>query len=311
MSRSNSSFHATSAAVPTPSEASTPEAPRPAVMSSQPAAAATVITKKPSSASVAKAGMYAPPPAKAASAVDQKDVDKLAQHIAYGEQDDAKEMIKKNPDLLRHKGKAKDYSGREFNLEPLALAWWGWDSHMADMIKPYLKYLPDDEAAKQLAELDGKGTAHGTHYDFDDLLKPYKIFCDNFDALCKQNDAQQLDKLWLNIRKAEARVPAGVAHVVCQNGIPLHPIRDFKNYALPPPVRKLDLAQGIRLPKILTHAGREVLIAGHVHWGDSQAVSLTAAASAALTELCKTRNKQYEDFIAALPLPHAGLALRS
>ena len=71
-------------------------------------------------------------------------------HVAFGEQDEAKEMLKINPELLLHKGDVTDYSNRTFKgITAFQYALWALDWHMWMMIK---KYLPDDVAAAQLSD---------------------------------------------------------------------------------------------------------------------------------------------------------------
>src|SRR3990167_6393273 len=93
---------------------------------------------------------------------------RLLNHVALGEQDEAEKILKTRPDLLLFKGNLQDHAGRDFtHITAFQYALWALDWHMWKMI---LKYLPRDEAAKQLQELETNSTAHGTHFDLNPLI---------------------------------------------------------------------------------------------------------------------------------------------
>ncbi len=78
------------------------------------------------------------------------------QHVAYGEQEQAEEMLKQDPDLLLQKGNVTDLSGRTFSkITALQYALWALDSHMWKML---YKYFGDrNNAYEQQQELESSG----------------------------------------------------------------------------------------------------------------------------------------------------------
>jgi len=61
-------------------------------------------------------------------------VTKLVHHVAFGQQEQAKEMLKINLDLAFQKAFVTDYSGRRFHISPFQLACWAYDKHMWKMM---------------------------------------------------------------------------------------------------------------------------------------------------------------------------------
>src|ERR1700687_1587086 len=102
------------------------------------------------------------------SGTESKEVNQLLQHVANGEQDEAEALLKQKPGLLLSKGNVTDLSKREFKeITAFQYAVWALDWHMWRML---LKYLPKEQAALQLAELESRGTAHGKHASWQGLI---------------------------------------------------------------------------------------------------------------------------------------------
>lgn len=141
----------------------------------------------------------------------------LLLHLTYGKHDQAEEMIKANPNLLNHKDKVTDPSERIFHkITPLQYVLWALYKEAWTMI---LCYLSTDEALEQLTELEDKGTAHGLHYDFNDLLQPLKRYIESYVDLSKPRNTN-FDTCQINhhpnttwhrlVGPAKARAPAHV-----------------------------------------------------------------------------------------------------
>ena len=126
--------------------------------------------------------VFAPPakPAPEVPAIDQGQVNKLLDHVMRGEQDEAENMIKANPQLLNHKGSGKEFhNDREFrSITPFQYALWALDSYMWEMM---MKHIDHSEAQSQLEELETQGTEHGKQFDgFDSLINAYQVFLNNY-----------------------------------------------------------------------------------------------------------------------------------
>jgi len=128
-----------------------------------------------------------------ASDVDQEQVNKLLNHVMRGEQDEAENMIKANPQLLNHKGSGKEFhNGREFkSITPFQYALWALDWYMWDMM---MKHIDHSQARSQLEELESRGTEHGKQFDgFDRLINAYQVFIDKYEdwASRQRNEVQK------------------------------------------------------------------------------------------------------------------------
>lgn len=67
----------------------------------------------------------------------------LLEHVIYGEEEKAQEIMEKHPILLLYKGKVTDYSGRKIKGTAYQMALGAEDIEMAEMIQGHLKKLPD------------------------------------------------------------------------------------------------------------------------------------------------------------------------
>ncbi|HAT1879852.1 TPA: hypothetical protein ACGAEL_000771 [Legionella pneumophila] len=77
------------------------------------------------------------------------------QHVAYGEQDEAEELLNKDPELTQELLRANnifftDYSGRTFTCTAYEYAYWAKDSHMQRMLEKYIRQ--DDETRQFMLE---------------------------------------------------------------------------------------------------------------------------------------------------------------
>ncbi len=81
-----------------------------------------------------------------------EDARRFLQYVAYGQQDEAEEMLKNDPKLARallqaHNISFTDYSGRTFTCTAYEYAYWAKDTHMQRMLE---KYILKDEETRQL-----------------------------------------------------------------------------------------------------------------------------------------------------------------
>ena len=270
------------------------------------AARASMVVVRQPKISVATVGVFAPPE-KVVAVIDQEAVEKLLLHVARGEQDEAEAMLKTNRDLAQGKGTVTDYSNRTFNnITAFQYALWALDWHMWTMIT---RYLPEEAAAEQLAELEKKGTIHGKHYDFKELLTALKAYIDQYDALYAKSNGDQLTKLWSkDVGGAQTRVPAHVANEYCRPDRSFEPTPAFKEASLP---RSFNTDEGAWFPLAkLSYGSLGVDFAvwrdcaarprGTSEWGEGARVDFSAAA-----ELCKTRTGQYDELKASLQAKQA------
>ena len=87
-----------------------------------------------------------------------KKVSEFLMYVVTGEQDKAERLLKESKSLALQRGNIKDLSGRTFiDITGFQYALWALDWHMWKML---LKYLPKENAAEQLEELDDKGIAY-------------------------------------------------------------------------------------------------------------------------------------------------------
>ncbi len=197
---------------------------------------------------------------------------KLLQHVAYGEQDDAENMLKNNPNLAFIQASVTDYSGRMFEkITVIQYAAWTLDIHMLKML---LRYVSDNkEAWDQLNDLEINGTMIVTqkntsniwaqqdeheekseiagkpketvtketssNYDFSPLLAALQAHVDNFHTW---NNNQRYYHWHRQVGGAQRNMPV---HVVNEY---LHPYRSFD----PTPLFKED-----KLPRRLNFTYNE------------------------------------------------------
>lgn len=152
---------------------------------------------------------------------------KLLQYVAYGNQSKVKEILTLCPELLMHKGKVTDYSGRTFKkISAFQYAIWAWDTKfMAPML---LNLLPKNNKGKAIQKelqiqyeqlvnqginysLDGK-EYNEQHFDFSSIIEKMKFFVKNFniwaDSECRF--------YWGNkIGHAQFLLPVHVAQFYC------------------------------------------------------------------------------------------------
>ena len=151
--------------------------------------------------------------------------------MAYGQQDKAEAMLKRNPQLSLGQGTCKDHAGRTFKkITGFQYALWALDWHMWDMILPYLNQV-DAGAARE--QLEGQETltsvsGHGARYNTQELLGALQTYIDRFPALYSASNWDEISRLWIKgVGGAQSRTVAHVAQEYCHPNRPFNPVPDF------------------------------------------------------------------------------------
>lgn len=101
--------------------------------------------------------------------------------VYRGELDTVETLLKANPSLTHAQGDLTDLSKRTFtNITGFQYAVWALDGPMWDVI---LKYLPHADAKAQMEAYTTRQDLiqqHGLQYSFDNLLKQYDLFIENY-----------------------------------------------------------------------------------------------------------------------------------
>ena len=151
---------------------------------------------------------------------DEKALSQLLQYVAEGEQDKAEALIQKDKNLLLHAGTVTDLSSREFKqITAFQYALWAMDWHMWTMIQ---KYLPREAQAEQLKTLETKGTAHGKHFNLQELTDALQVHVDNVKEVWKF-DQRAIDYWCKVVGGAQKKLPAHVVNEYCRGDRPFHP----------------------------------------------------------------------------------------
>ncbi|KTD55556.1 hypothetical protein Lsan_3108 [Legionella santicrucis] len=192
----------------------------------------------------------------------QIDAKAFLQHVAYGEQDEAEALLKKDPELAQELLRTNnihftDYSGRTFTCTAYEYAYWAKDSHMQRMLENYIRQDEETrqlmfEQVKAIEELVNPPAAEGffaipkprglhyttqdkegqtidhweAHFDLTPLKTALKHYVDEYNNRPNKSDDdwEQLDKIWVEkVGIAQRSVPAHIAQEYC------HPERSFYN----------------------------------------------------------------------------------
>jgi hypothetical protein len=147
-----------------------------------------------------------------------KMLDKFLKHIGFGEQDKAEEMLKKDNYLTLEAGDLTDCAKREFKqITAFQYSLWALDFHMWKML---LKYLPKEEASKQVIGLRNGDWVqiHGHHADWQNLIDSLQTYIDHYNLWSHE----QLSDYWCQqVGGTQLLLPA---HVINEYN---HPLRSF------------------------------------------------------------------------------------
>ncbi len=199
----------------------------------------------------------------------QIDAKQFLQHVAYGEQNEAESLLKKDAEQAQALLTASnipftDYSGRTFTCTAYEYAYWAKDTHMCRMLEKYMDAHTKQELlarVQRIEELTGpelmkkprglsytqKGIAHqSAHFDLTPLKQALKTYIDAYNQSPKatETDWDALDKIWIKVGLPQRDVPAHIAHEYC------HPTRSFedvsKNHSLLDAANPANLERGLR-----------------------------------------------------------------
>lgn len=161
----------------------------------------------------------------------------VLEHVVNGRQDEAEFILKDHPEVMFEKGYVKDPGGRTFDsISPFEYAIWSRDRHMWNMLIKQVQLQPDAERfalMKKEANEQYKCIADADyHHDFP-LLNALSIYVE----ACKNSTDDELDKLWLEVGKAQSETVAHVRDEYLRPDRSFEPIPgsppDFKEAKLP------------------------------------------------------------------------------
>jgi hypothetical protein len=184
------------------------------------------------------------------------------QHVAYGQQNEAENLLKKDAALAQELLTARDipftdYSGRTFKCSAYEYAWWAKDSHMRFMLERYMDEGSKKELLKRVQQIDepiSTGTLfqeprglvytqkekeyRSAHFDLTPLKSALRRYIKAYNLRClkvTEANLQALDKVWIKVGLAQREVPAHIAQEYC------HSKRSFEDV-----VKKRDLLDASR-----------------------------------------------------------------
>lgn len=182
------------------------------------------------------------------------DAKQFLQHVAYGQQNEAEELLKKDPDSAQELLTAKnipftDYSGRTFQCTAYEYAYWAKDTYMCRMLERHMEDTTKSiihEYVQAIEELEissprglaffqepakprglaytQKGTEYrSAHFDLMPLKDALKVYIKAYNESRKttETDWQALNAVWIKVGLPQRDVPAHIAQEYC------HPERSF------------------------------------------------------------------------------------
>ena len=171
--------------------------------------------------------------------IGERLVAKLLLFVARGEEDKARQILERSPELLCRRGNVTDYSMRTFyDISAFQYALWALDTGMQRMI---MNVIPEGAAGHALwveliaqdAALEDEGityTLNGEthmnqhHFDFGIIIRPLEYYVNNFERWDNENpmNLTAIQEAWCKgVGGAQVLVPVHVANEYC------HPTRSF------------------------------------------------------------------------------------
>ncbi|MGC1181762.1 SidC [Legionella sp.] len=171
----------------------------------------------------------------------------FVQHVAYGQQNEAESLLKKETELAQELLTARDikftdYSGRTFTCSAYEYAWWAKDSHMRFMLERYMNDDTKQELLKRVQHIEEPiGTLfkkqrrftytqngkeyRSAHFDLTPLKQALRTYIEAYSKSPRATDAdwEELNTLWINIGLLQRKIPAHIVHEYC------HPKRSFQD----------------------------------------------------------------------------------
>ncbi|MFC3907882.1 SidC [Legionella dresdenensis] len=191
------------------------------------------------------------------------------QLVAYGQQNEAENLLKKDRELAQELLIAydipfTDYSGRTFTCSAYEYTWWAKDSHMRFMLE---RYMNDDtkktllKRVQYIEELIDSDTFfkrprglvytqqakeyRSAHFDLTPLKNALRTYIEAYEQSPKRTkeDWEALDAVWIQVNLPQREVPAHIAQEYC------HPARSFDDVAKNPAL--LDASNPANLERTL------------------------------------------------------------
>jgi hypothetical protein len=170
------------------------------------------------------------------SIMEKTNIDSLTlflNHIAFGRQDQAEDMLCQNRDLVLMSGNLIDCANRQFKqITALQYAAWALDWHMFEMLK---KYILEEAMCKQIAELE-RGIwiqEHGCIVSWQKLIDALQRYIDNYsswtDLECRLHWAQ-------NVGGEQLMLPAHVIQEYCRPDKP-----SYRSQKINIPLPRIDI----------------------------------------------------------------------
>ncbi|MBS0350136.1 MAG: hypothetical protein JSR33_02930 [Proteobacteria bacterium] len=162
------------------------------------------------------------------------EAEQLLQLVVQGKQDQAKEIIKKNRNLLLIPATVSDLSRWEkFTMTAFQYALWALDWHMWKMIQPY---LPLDQQIQQFKELTSKKN-HTHSKQLDQLIYFLEAYTDNYNKgdpdRIDDGDPDRIRMAWKIVAIYQRSLPVHVVNQYCRTDRSFDPCPDFKESTLP------------------------------------------------------------------------------
>ena len=153
-----------------------------------------------------------------------EEVAEFLKSVAYGEQEGAQAILKKNFNVSLFPGNVVDLSGREFYGTGLQYALWFLDSRMYRMIA---KDMPIDIIKQQIVVLRNGALKLSDDTRGDVLLQNLINALSEFINLCKSNKQKGAGSYWdKQVGTAQQQLPAHAVHEYCD---PKQPLKEFQN----------------------------------------------------------------------------------
>ena len=184
--------------------------------------------------------------------INEQDLTKFLKHVVCGEQDEAEDMLKANPNLAAIHGDFADCAKREFKQATgFQYAVWALDWHMWKMLR---KHIPTEETIEQLIKLENEGIdvkepkassyTKTKQVSWQKLIGSLQMYIDNHEAWSVE---QCRDHWCQHVGGAQLTLPAHVIQEYSRKDRSFYPRPKFNEIMLPR-VEDCDIAGWFRLP---------------------------------------------------------------
>jgi len=171
--------------------------------------------------------------------IKRMQVPKFLRHVARGEQEQAENLLKANPEahFLLQSESFTDYSGRTFNCTAFEYAYWAKDTHMCRMLIQHMDDETKSDMLRRCEAMEEHGLSYhqngedknSKHFDFKPLIDALQDYVDEFD----NRNWDERDLAWLKVGISQRDLPAHAAHEYCRPDRSFHPRPEFNEPSLP------------------------------------------------------------------------------